>query len=188
MIYDNGGSSNYDGIRIESNSDGNHISSNLLYDSAGTGYPINIVSGNNNYLVGNQINWSVVCTDCKRINDLGTNTKYTEKVKITLERAAVWTVNNGSALWTTTSPRSYLPVVGNGAPVTVNTIAAGKAIGDMLILEGTNDTNWVKIENTGNVKLSAVSHILGFDDVLTLIWNGTNWIELHWANNSPLTP
>jgi hypothetical protein len=33
------------------------------------------------------------------------------------------------------------------------------------------------------VQLGLLSRTLGLDDTLTLIWNGTDWIEVSFANN-----
>ena len=194
VVWSNGGTGNYDGIAVGNVANNNIISSNLLFDSSGSGYPISInwtgaAASSNNYLMGNLISaWPILSGS---IRDTGTNTMYTDRVKITLERQAILSVT-GSTI-TPTGPASYLPVVGSGGPKTVTTITAGSnvAVGSMLILEGTNDTNTVTIQDTGNVKLScdippcsgSRSRPLGLNDVLTLIWDGTNWLELSWSNN-----
>jgi parallel beta-helix repeat protein len=201
VIYDNGGSgTSYDGIEISYNSDNNIISSNLLFDSAGGSFPINIGSvdsgsyiSENNYVAGNQINWSVVCTDCKRINDVGTNTKYTDKVKITLEPGSYTGLTTGSTL-TPVGPTNYLELRPT-APVTLKTtkaIADGNLVGDLLILKNCSTNCGITISSSGNVWLDMVQHPTGsvtldINDTLSLIYVGigAGWMEVGYADNSP---
>jgi hypothetical protein len=191
VIYDNGGSEAYDGIYLRGST--NIISSNRLYDSAGTGYGINIADNgcDNNYLVGNLIDGPGYTN--RLIQDLGSNTKYTDKAKITLERQAVLNVTNNStvnpfdptASGTSWRPVSYVPVVGNGGPVIADAttpIASGKSAGDILILEGTDNNNTVTVPDSGNVSLNQ-ARTLGQYDTLELIWNGTKWLETEFVNN-----
>jgi hypothetical protein len=62
-------------------------------------------------------------------------------------------------------------------------IASGATIGSVLILEGTDDSQTVTINNNANTSLAAASRTLGDDDTLMLIWNGANWIEISFSNN-----
>jgi parallel beta-helix repeat protein len=200
VIYDNGVTYSWcSGIMIENNSDDNIISYNLLSDSSGTGRPIYICGGaagtsDNNYIVGNQIStWPASPAD--KIGDYGTNTRYTDKVKITLEPGG-YTLPL-FAILTPTGPTSYirLNVPGPG-PVLLGTavntaIADGKSPGDILILENTNTTGIIITDNW-NVQLSPILHpsgsvTLNQNDTLTLIWDGTtgitDWIETGYADN-----
>ena len=192
VFYDNGGADANSAIELSSSY--NIISSNRIYDSTGTGYGINI-AGSNNYLIGNLIDGTTGTNPTgyynplatppydHRIQDLGTNTKYTDKTKITLERQALLSVSNDATI-TPTGPASYVPVVGNGGAVTANAntpIAAGKAAGDILILEGTDNTNTVTIPDSG-VNLEA-ARALGQYDILKLIWNGSRWLEMEFVDN-----
>ncbi|MDP3015138.1 MAG: NosD domain-containing protein, partial [bacterium] len=189
IIYENGVSMGGvgTGIYIDGNSDNNLISSNRIYDSviaAKCCYGIDITNstGDNNYLVGNLIDGDGFIAP---IQDLGANTKYTDKTKMTLEQAAVLTINNGSTI-TPSSPTSYQLVKGNGA-VTANAttpIAQGKAAGDILILQGDPGiaANTVTIPNSGNVKLGA-SRVLAANDTLSLFWSGTYWVETGYSDN-----
>ncbi len=69
--------------------------------------------------------------------------------------------------------------------VTLSTTAAiadGSAAGSLLLLEGTSDTATVTVPNAANTKLGA-ARTLGSGDVLTLLWNGTDWIQVSFSNN-----
>ncbi|MCG2712623.1 MAG: right-handed parallel beta-helix repeat-containing protein [Candidatus Omnitrophica bacterium] len=166
----------------------NIISSNRIFDSAGTGYGINIGSNTcgNNYLIGNLIDGAgnIGAGYDRRINDSGTNTKYTQKEKITIERQTAVIPAAGSTLDVSTNPKGYVPLSPASA-VTLNAVTAianGKAAGDILILEGTDNTNTVTVPDGANVSLGA-SRCLGENDMLKLIWNGTRWLEMKWTDN-----
>lgn len=70
-------------------------------------------------------------------------------------------------------------VKGNGGPVTITAnpkIAAGVAVGQKLSIYGTDDTNTLTIANgTGDSENGDV--ILGQDDYIEYVWNGTTWSE-----------
>jgi hypothetical protein len=90
----------------------------------------------------------------------------------------------GSTLDVSTNPKSYVPLAPASA-VTLNittAIADGKAIGDILILEGTSDANTVTVPNNANTLLGA-ARTLGLEDTLKLLWNGTDWLELGYSDN-----
>ena len=78
-----------------------------------------------------------------------------------------------------TPTSSYQPLSSAGTVNTVN-IAAGEA-GDFLILENTSATSIV-FTDTGVLKLGG-TRTLGQYDTLTLVSDGTNWIELVLGNN-----
>ncbi len=61
-------------------------------------------------------------------------------------------------------------------------IADGAAVGQVLILQGTSDTNTVTLNDGANVQLGA-TRTLGLNDTLSLIWDGANWIETAFSNN-----
>lgn len=83
-------------------------------------------------------------------------------------------------------------VVGSGGAVTLTaapTIADGTD-GQVLIIQGTDDTNTVAIQDqdslaSSNVQLGAASRTLGKGDVLTLTFDGTDslWYEVTFTNN-----
>ena len=67
-----------------------------------------------------------------------------------------------------------------GAPL----VAAGVS-GQMLILEGTDNTKTVTIPTGGNVKLQGGTPLaLGVNDTITLVYNGAGWIELSRSVNA----
>lgn len=170
IIFNNG----YDGIKIKDNSSYNLLSSNRILDNSGEG--INIISGEKNYLVGNYVDGDII--------DKGTNTTYTQKEKITIERKEV-NLKDGDTLEVAASPQGYLALKATQA-ITLDAtkaISDGKAQGDLLILEGTSDTNTITILNGANVKLGSINRVLGKEDTLTLIWNGNDWVEMDYANN-----
>jgi hypothetical protein len=91
-------------------------------------------------------------------------------------------LTNGSTL---VPPTSYV-LLDPAAAVTLNAttaIANGSTIGDVLILEGTSDSQSVTINNAANTSLAAATRTLGNDDTLMLLWNGASWIEISFSDN-----
>ncbi|HEC69508.1 MAG TPA: hypothetical protein ENI31_04425 [Candidatus Omnitrophica bacterium] len=161
----------------------NLISSNYIYKSSGVGttYGVYIwlTSASNNYLVGNLIGGAFTAY----IQDNGTSTFYTDKLKITLQKGEYTGLENGGTL-TPSGPASYLRLnpasnitLGNPA------IADGKTGGDILILENTSDTYTIMINDNNNVQLHINPLTLDKNDTLTLIWDGNDWIETGYSNN-----
>lgn len=71
-------------------------------------------------------------------------------------------------------------VAGNGSAVVISAspqVAAGTAVGQMLILIGRNDTNSITLQDGNGLSLNGTCILLA-DSVLTLMWDGTNWIEV----------
>lgn len=201
MLYDNGASGAYDGIFVVSDSSYNLISGNYIYDSlpADTtgGYGINIGTSANNYLAANYINGAGYFGTGydRRIKDLGTNTKYTGKDKITVEPVSYTVADGGriDIISSGTGPVTYLRLAVAGSAnielAVPDSINDGKAIGDMLILENTSNYSIrLRDESTGS---NSNFEISGSDDNRTLsknttakfIWNGTAWLELVHADN-----
>ncbi len=194
VIYENGGTGAYDGIKLECDSDTNIISSNRLSDSAGTGFGINISASDctGNYFIANLIDGTTGTNPTgyynplanppydHRIQDSGTDTKYTDKAKMTLERKQFSSGFN--PLNVVNYPVSYAVFTSGGAL----TLSNGNSGGDLLILENTSTSN-ITIDEGTNVNLSSVSHAiplsLGQYDTLKLIWNGSRWIEIGYVNN-----
>jgi len=86
----------------------------------------------------------------------------------------------------TLTPTSSYVVLNPAASVTLNAttaIANGSTAGDVLILEGTDDSQTVTINDGANTNLAAASRTLGNDDTLMLLWNGSSWIEISFSNN-----
>ncbi|MEK7524073.1 MAG: hypothetical protein AAB588_03500, partial [Patescibacteria group bacterium] len=81
---------------------------------------------------------------------------------------------------------SYLRLGGSGGAVTLSgttAIADGAAVGQILIIEGISDANTITVNDSANTNLGAATRVLGNNDVLNLIWNGTDWIEISFINN-----
>ena len=159
----------------------NLISSNYIYASSGTGYGIFIDStSDSNYLVGNFIGGNGYSG--RLIDDQGQNTKYTDKLKITLEAGyAEFFFGPPFELDFTTDPKSYYRINPMVDPVTL-TLSDGKCAGDLLILENIHPFNTLIIKDLGNVNLVS-DRTLYFYDTLKLIWNGSKWLELRYVDN-----
>ncbi|MDO7877813.1 hypothetical protein Q5H93_23960 [Hymenobacter sp. ASUV-10] len=82
--------------------------------------------------------------------------------------------------------RSYLRLASNSTTGTSRTIVlgAGAQPGQLLYLEGANTLNNAQCEllDTGNANLPA-NRTITYADVLTLLWNGTQWLEVSYTNN-----
>ena len=92
--------------------------------------------------------------------------------------AADGTINNLS---------SYVRVQGSGAARTLSVdpaIENGKYSGQLIIIEGTNDTNTLTInDNVNTQNPSAAAIVLGANDTVEYIWNGADWICRNTSNN-----
>jgi hypothetical protein len=87
----------------------------------------------------------------------------------------------GSILTPTTGYVTLNPA----APVTLNAataITAGSTPGQMLILRGNSDVNTVTINDNAGTALGA-NRVLGANDILSMVWSGTAWVEISFANN-----
>ncbi len=177
ILYNNQGG----GIDVEDpwygNADNNLISSNYIYASSGSGYGISISSGSdNNYLVGNFIGDGY---SGRLIDDNGNSTKYTDKLKMTLEEQTVDISTSSYNLDPATNPGSYFKL--NPSQDVTLTLSDGKSAGDLLILENVS-SHKVTINDSGNVNLGGVRE-LSQNDTLKLIWNGSKWLELRYVDN-----
>ncbi len=100
---------------------------------------------------------------------------------LSLARTTIIPANGG-----TLSPAGSYVLLDPAAAVALNAvtaIASGARAGDVLILQGNSDENTVTVPNNANTKLTAASHVLGANDMLVLMWTGTAWTELSFANN-----
>ena len=92
-----------------------------------------------------------------------------------------------SGVQTITENGAEIAVTGNCVPVQSDSgektasIANGGAPGQMLIIMGASDTDYVTLtNNAGYVDLiEALNFSFMEDNTMQLIWNGTKWIELH---------
>ncbi len=185
------------GIALNNNSNTNIISSNRIYKETGdsSNYGIRIADiapiSDNNYLISNLIDGAAYIGSGydRRIKDEGTNTKYTDKMKMTLERVVVAPVSL-TPLEVTTSPKGYI-ALNPSASVTLNNpgvkaISDGKVSGDTIILEGASSSYAVTINSSPNIIFNPnnpLPRILDQDDTLTLLWNGSAWVEVGWSDN-----
>jgi hypothetical protein len=86
----------------------------------------------------------------------------------------------------TLSPSTSYVVLTATTVATLNSVIAianGTKPGQILILQGTSDNNNIIIPNGANTHLETTRG-LGAHDTLTLIWDGTVWDEISYANNN----
>lgn len=205
ILSNNGGVGGTAGINA-SGADYNFFSFNHLSDPSGTGYGINITSaGDNNYLAGNHI-IDFGGYAGRLINDASTPgagqaSQYMDKLKINLERVVPTIMRlpapipNDSTLDVTTHPKSYIVLNMANCVVCIyslnatRAIAEGSSVGDLLILEGTGTASLNSCVNVPSSSTTAVgpsgsgTRTMCAEDVLTLIWNGSKWVEMSWADN-----
>lgn len=204
-IWDSGAASGgWDGIRVAS-ANFNLISSNYLSDTFGWGKGINLIGSQDNYLATNFItdpnptdsDGYLGSTFDRRIEDNGTNTQYTDKQKMTMERRQIDISSFPSDLWQQTiSGHSYLALNPTVSSLTPNIrLYKGNAAGDLLILENISSfpvdilesavVNWqVNLGNDNNDgDGDNTKRRLNQYHTLELIWNGSKWIEIRYTNN-----
>lgn len=101
---------------------------------------------------------------------------------ITGTRAAPSAIVAGTGVaFTGSSGRNIWFIEGSGGAVNVSAnpqIAAGTVLGQELRLIGRSDTNTVMFEDGDGLSLNGTC-ILGEDQILDLIWDGTNWVEIN---------
>lgn len=86
----------------------------------------------------------------------------------------------GAGNMSTTATEQAIFVAGNGGPVTVTAspaIQAGSIIGQRMIIIGRDNTNTVTFNNSSGALEMNGNVTLGLDDVISLIWDGTAWVE-----------
>jgi len=78
----------------------------------------------------------------------------------------------------------YIRITSSGAATIAGALGAGVAIGQTCILENSNAVFTFTMQVGGNLRLNGnVNFIMGPGDTLTLIWNGTQWLEIGRSNN-----
>ncbi len=181
VVKDNGSEAGYYCGIVLDGSDSNIISSNRVSDTNGLGYGIDILNDtcDNNYLIGNLIDQAGYE---KPIQDLGTGTKYTDKAKLTFERALSQNPGSGGTINATAT---YIPLNPTGSSYNIGNITDGKSGGDLLILENINATNSITIMNGTNTRLrDGTQKPLSQNKTLMLIWDGNgtagvgDWVEI----------
>lgn len=85
----------------------------------------------------------------------------------------------------TVFPHSQYLILTAASAVTLNattSITDGYFPGQLLIIEGTSDTNTVTINDNTNTKMAG-NVTLGVNDTISFIWNTSDWVELMRSNN-----
>jgi len=217
-----GSSNSAYGIKIESSSDSNLLVGNYIWDQEDDFVSLSILDSDklliasnyilypgtpdygieidsfskDNYITGNQIIDSSTNSP-GNIKDNGTNTQYTQKEKMTIEKYTFPYSSISSPYkldtFVNTRAHSYIAFNINRAGTYTVYLTTGKSPGDILILENktSNKNNFIRIYDytdsgspSGNVINLSASYIdLGKNDILKLIWNGTHWIELEHIDN-----
>lgn len=102
---------------------------------------------------------------------------------MSLAQGGIQSMSNDGAVAVT---NSYLRVVGYLGAVVLDTdpaIADGLT-GQIIVIEGTNDSNTVTIADNCNTQLAGdASVVLGLNDTIMLIFNGTDWLEISRSAN-----
>ena len=80
---------------------------------------------------------------------------------------------------------SYLRIASDNATSTNRTITLtdGLVTGQILFIECTSNAMEVADNAATNNTNTTITHAMGSGDVIQLIWNGTDWIEVSFANN-----
>lgn len=80
--------------------------------------------------------------------------------------------------------KNYIKVVGSGGAVdiTADPQIADGTVGQILIIQGTDDTNTVKFDNGTGLNMPS-SVTLGDTDIVAFIFDGTDWNYLFSADN-----
>ncbi len=132
------------------------------------------------YFVGNLIEGGPFSQQIK-VEDQGTSTFYTDKLKLTLEGKPLDISNSTYTLDMTTNPRTYFQL--NPQVDTTLSLQDGKSPGDLLILENTSSSYTITISESRNIELEKNTLTLGENDTLMLLWDGTKWIQTAYADN-----
>lgn len=74
------------------------------------------------------------------------------------------------------APRELQFVVGVG-PNTVASMTGGSVLGQELLIMGTDNTNTIALTSSANLDLDG-SCVLGNSDMISLIWDGSSWVEM----------
>jgi hypothetical protein len=85
---------------------------------------------------------------------------------------------------TIVSSGTIVVLTSSGAAITMtsNPQIANGSTGQILILEGTHDTNTVTLADGNGLNLTGAI-TLGAEDILTVMYNGTDWIQVSNADN-----
>lgn len=120
---------------------------------------------------------------CLYVKESGTGNTGWHEVAFGSKKEAT-TVGAG---FTLTPVSGYHVLTGTAARTSDGTTAItdGAFAGQILILQGTSDTNTITIQQAANCRLAgAANAVLGANDTLMLVWDGTDWIEVSRSNNT----
>jgi hypothetical protein len=86
----------------------------------------------------------------------------------------------GTGLTAAHTARTYIRILGSGGiDVTADPQIAAGTLGQIIILQGTSDTDWVKFDDGTGMQLEGgVSFTMKEGDLLQLIYDGTYWREM----------
>jgi len=191
-IYNNGAGGAYDGINLAADNDRNLIAFNRLEDSSGTGYGINIAAATSeeNYLVENLIDGLGYAS--RLVYDLGTNTRYTDKLKLAFEKIEINPTNWANFYFTdpdainrlhlTTYPVTFAVINMNYDIVLTNALENGRAPGDILIILNAS-TKFLRFQDCANIEIEGTGQLNLYQyDSIKFIWNGAKWLEMETVN------
>jgi hypothetical protein len=89
------------------------------------------------------------------------------------------------SLGAVTATHSYHQIDTAGGAADLNTISGGSVAGEILIIRSVNSGRIVTAkDNIGNLQLAGDFALNDPNDTLTLMYDGTNWLELSRSNNS----
>ena len=92
-----------------------------------------------------------------------------------------WTYPVVTAGVLTVTSSAVSPTLASGVTGNVTSIVGGKD-GTMLIIGGVSGVTLTFVDG-GNMKLGAARVLNNFDDTLTLVKRGTDWLEVAFSNN-----
>lgn len=108
---------------------------------------------------------------------------------LALPSGSIQTIGAASTIHTTAGK---VRVVGNGGPVTVGTLPTcdnGTSDGQLVVIQGTDDTNTVTVQDGGTLpgsklRLGATTRTLGKGDTLVLMWDSADakWYEVSYTD------
>lgn len=103
---------------------------------------------------------------------------------LNLTPATTQEMSAGSAL---TPVGTFQPITSSGAvalSTTTSIVTTGAETGDLLILKNDNALDAITIDGTGGTVECKANVILGAQDTLWLVYNGTDWVCLSGYDNS----
>jgi len=163
------------GVTVQSTGTLNVLTGNL---AVGNGTPTTPQDGEDGYIEGN----FEVDGGAGFAGNLFANAAIVTTT-LTLASATAWITDAGIIVPTAT----YVKLLSGLVVTMTNTttpIQAGTTTGQLLIMENTNVTDIINIDGTGGNVKCAANIALGPLDVVTLIWDGTEWVCLALYVNS----